>query len=449
MSKILKYFICCLILFISVSTAFAIIETPQTQNNINIEAAQKALVKYNQILSTNPNNEDALINRAYICYILGNVQSAIEDYNKLILLNPQNEDFYLNRGFLYHISDNRDLALKDYQTALKLKPNYDFVYNNLGVVLSEMGKPQESLAAYNKALEINPNYADAYYNRGNLKTRTNKDTEALEDFNKAIALNPTDSASFNNRGVVKRKLNYNIGALSDFSIAIRLDPNDITAFANRGRLKKRYFDSEGAEEDFKVAINIAEENPQLVKELQLEEKIASNYTPQVKMATPESAMLNIAPAQMNKELRMPKVTPAKTKEIITKYTAVAENTTPATNVVKAGIVKLNPTGATVSTKTLEPKEPTITTKPVQNPKLAECYFIRALQKYIIQDRQNALNDFNMAIKYNPNYAEAYYYRAAIKKDNNDSSFIEDYKKAVSLDSSLKRIDDANVLTILK
>ena len=43
------------------------------------------------------------------------------------------------------------------------------------------------------------------------------------------------------------------------------------------------------------------------------------------MATPESAMLNIAPAQMNKELRMPKVTPAKTKEIITKYTAVTEN----------------------------------------------------------------------------------------------------------------------------
>ena len=50
MSKILKYFICCLILFISISTAFAIIENPKTQNNINVEAAQKALVKYNQIL---------------------------------------------------------------------------------------------------------------------------------------------------------------------------------------------------------------------------------------------------------------------------------------------------------------------------------------------------------------------------------------------------------------
>ena len=93
--------------------------------------------------------------------------------------------------------------------------------------------------------------------------------------------------------------------------------------------------------------------------------------------------------------------------------------------------------------------PEITTKPVENPQLAECYFIRALQKYILQNRQSALADFDMAIKHNPNYAEAYYYRAAIKRDFKDEGFVDDYRKAVQLNPSLKSVNEADVLTILK
>ena len=93
--------------------------------------------------------------------------------------------------------------------------------------------------------------------------------------------------------------------------------------------------------------------------------------------------------------------------------------------------------------------PEITTKPVANPKLAECYYIRALQKYILQNRESALKDFDMAIQHNPNYAEAYYYRAAIKRDFKDEGFVDDYKKALQLDPKLKAVDDANVLMILK
>ena len=95
------------------------------------------------------------------------------------------------------------------------------------------------------------------------------------------------------------------------------------------------------------------------------------------------------------------------------------------------------------------KAPEIKAKPVSNPKLAECYYIRALQKYILQNRESALADFNMAIQHNPDYAEAYYYRAAIKRDLQDDGFVDDYKKAVSLDPSLKAVNDNDVLTILK
>lgn len=399
---------------------------------INKEAVLAGINSYTKKVENNPNDKNAYIDRAFLFFLLGDINSAIMDYDKLIKIDNNNEEYYLNRGYLKHISNKRLEALKDYEEALKIKPDYAFAHNNLGVVLDELGRKNDSLKAYNAAIQINPNYADAYYNRGNLKAKTEKNEEALEDFNTAIKLNPTDSASFNNRGVVKRKLNYNVGALSDFSIAIKINPDDITAFANRGRLKKRYFDSEGAEEDFKAAIAIAEASPTIVKQVETQKQIAN---------------------EAKLELQEPKVTTDNNIQKIaykSDYTNVQDNI--KTTAVKASVVKVDPK----STKTSElsapafvNKEPKIETKPVLNPQLAECYYIRALQKYILQNRESAIKDFNMAIQHNPNYAEAYYYRAAIKRDFKDEGFVDDYKKAIQLKPELKTVAEADVLMILK
>ncbi len=436
MKKILIMLV--IILFTAPSFAFEI----SSNKTVDLNSVQKGIASYTQKIQANPNLEDAYINRAYLYFLADNIESAIADYDTLIQLNPKNEEFYLNRGYLKHISHKREEALKDYDMALRIKPDYAFAYNNRGVALAELGRTSDSLTAYNTAIKIDPNYADAYYNRGNLKTRTEKNEEALEDFNTAIKLNPTDSASFNNRGVVKRKLNFNIGALSDFSIAIKLNPEDITAFANRGRLKKRYYDSEGAEEDFKTAIAIAEESPVLVKQIEVQSQIAK---------------VQKQPEEQKPVLREPKVTPEHIQKIA--YKQPAENSDNVkiaavkTSVVKVAPKTATPTKANIVTELSKPvtttKEPEITTKPVTNPKLAECYFIRALQKYILQNRESALKDFNMAIQHNPEYAEAYYYRAAIKRDLRDEGFVDDYRKAIQLNPALKAVNDADVLTILK
>ena len=424
---------------------------------------REKISKYNQVIETDSKNIDAYYNRAYLKYILGDILSAIDDYNVLISLQPDNKEFYLNRGFLYHIINKREEALKNYDKALTIDPDYAFAYNNRGVALSELGKNEESLTAYNKAIEINPNYADAYYNRGNLMTKTDKDEEALDDYNTAIQLNPKDAATFNNRGVVKRKLNFNVGALSDFSIAIKLDPDDITAYANRGRLKKRYFDSEGAEQDFTSAIAIADENPQLVYEIETQKQIASNQKPVVQIAAPVAYQYTTP--ELNKELRIPKTEQqarqklAQIKEVkVTRVKASVVKVEPKLTITAANIIVNNNVNSpnvvqqaekTSTSTAAVSKTPVIAVKPVNNPKLAECYYIRALQKYILQNRESALADFNMAIQHNPEYAEAYYYRAAIKRDLNDDGFVDDYRKAISLNPALKAVNDNDVLTILK
>lgn len=404
--------------------------------SVDKTAVANGIVLYTKKIEANPNSEDGYINRAFLYFISENIDAAIADYDTLIKINPNNEEFYLNRGYLKHIAHKREAALSDYNMALKINPNYAFAYNNRGVALAELGRNEESLNAYNAAIKINPNYADAYYNRGNLNVKTEKNKEALEDFNIAIKLNPADSASFNNRGVAKRKLNYNVGALSDFSIAIKLNPDDITAFANRGRLKKRYYDSEGAEEDFKNAIAIAEESPIIVKQIEIQSELANN-----KRSKDSQVML-----------RESKVASDDIQKIAYKPTGVNQGIPASSTAIKTGVLKVTPklpqqSGLT-EIATIK-QEPIITTKPVLNPKLAECYYIRALQKYILQNRESALKDFNLAIQHNPSYAEAYYYRAAIKRDLKDSGFVDDYKKAIQLEPKLKSVEDADVLMILK
>ena len=404
---------------------------------INKNAVIKGIETYTRNIESNKNLENAYINRAFLYLLSEKLDLAISDYDNLINLNPNNEEFYLNRGYLKHISHKREEALKDYNMALKINPNYAFAYNNRGVVLSELGRNEESLNAYNAAIKIDPNYADAYYNRGNLNIKSEKNEEALEDFNTAIKLNPSDSAFFNNRGVAKRKLNYNVGALSDFSIAIKLNPEDITAFANRGRLKKRYYDSEGAEDDFKNAIAIAEESPIIVKQFEAQAEIAK---------------ANKAQQNSNSGLQNSKISSENIQKIAYNSMNEKQNNNIKIATLKSSVLQVNPksTKATeISNVNSSNQAPNITTKPVENPKLAECYYIRALQKYILQNRESALKDLNSAIEHNSNYAEAYYYRAAIKRDLKDSGFVDDYRKAIQLNPALKSVDDADVLMILK
>jgi tetratricopeptide (TPR) repeat protein len=399
--------------------------------SVDKTAVQNGINAYTRKIESNPQDEDAFFDRAFLFFLIDNIQAAISDYDKLISLNPNNEEYYLNRGYLKHISNKRIEALKDYELALKIKPDYAFAHNNRGVVLDELGRKNDSLQAYNNAIKIDPNYADAYYNRGNLMAKIEKNTEALDDYNTAISLNPTDSASFNNRGVVKRKLKYDVGALSDFSIAIKLNPEDITAFANRGRLKKRYFDSEGAEEDFKAAIAVAEESSSIIKQVETQRQIA---------------------VEAKLQMQDSKATSDNIQKISNKTDYIKSESNVKVATVKASVVKVDPKttkSMDIPVTNISNSEPKIETKPVANPQLAECYYIRALQKYILQKRESALKDFDTAIQYNSNYAEAYYYRAAIKRDFKDEGFVDDYRKAIQLNPALKSVAEEDVLMILK
>ncbi|MFN7412359.1 MAG: tetratricopeptide repeat-containing serine protease family protein [Dolichospermum sp.] len=68
-----------------------------------------------------------------------------------------------------------------------------------------------------------------------------------------------------------------------------------------------------------------------------------------------------------------------------------------------------------------------------NPNLAQAYNNRGLTKYELGDKQGAIDDYNQAIKINPNYAQAYTNRGNAKSELGDKQgAIDDYNQAIKI-----------------
>ena len=72
-----------------------------------------------------------------------------------------------------------------------------------------------------------------------------------------------------------------------------------------------------------------------------------------------------------------------------------------------------------------------------------------LYQYYNTEKKDEVISLNKAIENNSNYADAYYYRAAIRKELGDSNgFKKDYAKAIQINPSLQAFNDSNCLSLI-
>lgn len=404
---------------------------------------------------SNTGDAKSYSNQASNLFMKNDIQGALSCLDEAIRLNPNNPQLYLNRGFVKHFIHDYKGAEADYNKALQISPKFAYAYNNRGVLKVSVNDIQGAMQDYAAALAINPKYADVYYNRGNLKYMTDDLKGALEDYDKAIEYNPKDSDAYNNRGVVKKRLDLNVGALSDYSQAISINPNDSIAYANRGRLKKLYFDNEGASIDLNQAVALAETQPfiknvkpllsnqQYIAAIPAVSSFAYDFTEQ-ESDNYNKLALSTAPV-FNKVNTVPEKSVQK---------AVEPKTAVQTDSVKPEKTSSTPTLSAGVGKVVIPEAPDIRTSAVTNNattnvKLAESYYIRGLQKCILHDLQGAVADLDKAIANNSKYADAYFYRAAIKKELGDKEgFRQDYSTAIQIKPSLQAYNDKDALSLI-
>jgi len=182
------------------------------------------------IISFDPHNDGAFVNRGIAYRRVGDVERAIDDYDEAIRLNPRAADAFNNRGNAFRTRDELPRALRDYDEAIRLDPHYAHALNNRGIVFLEQGDPDRAIADFDRAIGERASYANAFRNRGLARVQQRSYGLAIADFDEASKLNPSIyrgieySIALLGRGRARQRAG-DAGGAADIAEATRLFPD--------------------------------------------------------------------------------------------------------------------------------------------------------------------------------------------------------------------------------
>lgn len=167
------------------------------RKNVEQGKYRTAEKQYQQILTEDPNNLDALSNLGVVYFRIGKIRSAESTLKKAVAIAP-NDDFVLTTLGIVHYRQSRfDDALMELRKAIEINPNSATVHNYLGITASQKGRQLEAEKEVLQAITKDPNYADAHFNLAVILLRTQPPSKELarEHYARATALGTQPSPS--------------------------------------------------------------------------------------------------------------------------------------------------------------------------------------------------------------------------------------------------------------
>ncbi|MBI5541910.1 MAG: tetratricopeptide repeat protein [Bacteroidia bacterium] len=221
-----------------------------------------ALNNYNKVIKTDSTFFEAISNRGYVQFMLGNYNAALIDFNRALLLMPTDKNLINNKALCYQKLGNSDIVEKEIKNSISKGDANAESYNLLGNTYFEKNKFKEAEEQYSKAIELDTKTALYWYNRANSRARLNMQNEACSDYNKAIEIDNTNSDYYFNRGTTKYFLKDFTGAKNDMLAAIKLNPNNASYYLNKSNIEIALGNIVTAIDDISNAIKLDVNNSQ-------------------------------------------------------------------------------------------------------------------------------------------------------------------------------------------
>ena len=212
---------------------------------------EKAMKKYVQTLTLDPQDTETLTATGHICMTLGNADDArvffervleIEPWNqtaqellealdkKTVFTQPCNwepeEDIHAKAQALASSGDAQG-AIETLKTLIAREPDNALAYNDIGVLYYETGNKEAALGCYEQAARLEPddatfqkNLADFYY------IEKNRTEDALKIYIKLLEVNPGDIDCLIAAGTICMGVGKNDDARVFFDRVLELDPNN-------------------------------------------------------------------------------------------------------------------------------------------------------------------------------------------------------------------------------
>lgn len=124
-------------------------------------------------------------------------KEAMEDINEILTKNPEDENALLQRGKIKEMTGSEEEAESDYHQVTELNPFNEQAFLYLGQLYITQKKISEAIELFDEAIELNQNFAQAYHERGRAKLLNGDKEGSMEDMKKGLELTPKEIHKFN------------------------------------------------------------------------------------------------------------------------------------------------------------------------------------------------------------------------------------------------------------
>lgn len=134
------------------------------RRNLDQRKYQTAEKQYQDILTKDPNNFDALCNLGVVYVRSGKLGPAESVLKKAVTMAPDNEFVLTTLGIIHYRQSKFDDALVELTRAIEINPKSATAHNYLGITASQKGRQQQAEKEILQALANNPDDGDAHFN---------------------------------------------------------------------------------------------------------------------------------------------------------------------------------------------------------------------------------------------------------------------------------------------
>jgi len=187
----------------------------------------------------------------------GNLERAIDYYTEAILKDPYHTNALYNRGLAYYTQEKYNKALYDFDQVIDISPDDVQAFEQRARVKFLLNDPEGAYLDYSYALEQSPS-SILFVNRGMASSMLENYSKALKDYDDALEKNPSDAEAYVNKGDIFFATGDYKEAIQLYTLAIQLVPGDERTYNNRANayIKLALFDQ--ALQDYNTALQIKE-----------------------------------------------------------------------------------------------------------------------------------------------------------------------------------------------
>ena len=197
---------------------------------------REACLSYQLSYTIDPNQLEALKNRALTLQRLGFFEEAHQDFDQVIKNNPDDPELLNSHGVVLTELKEYELAILSFDRAIALRNDFVEAFHNRANTLSACERYDDALADFTKAHELDHAFTPSIMGLGDTLVNLSRQVEALPYYQRLMTLTPDDARAFNNMGAALHALEKLDCAILNYDKALSLKPNYPDANYNKSFL---------------------------------------------------------------------------------------------------------------------------------------------------------------------------------------------------------------------